>query len=240
MSCSLELTSREQQIMSTRILTINKEDGISRYEGLQEGRAFHDFPQLEDEAHEFKNVRAFLDFNFNASLEHSFQDTAEPTDHLGFYIHELDGIKLFSKEDISDLAMQIEDAKNEIKAIKAEIYLTQNEKKTLHKEILDIESKMNQVKQSLVETNLRTVFAIARKHLNRGLSFIELISAGKLGLEKAVESYESSQGLDFYAYTIFWIRLSIARAVVAHRRNIVKTPEHNDNVVVLGKRPQSS
>ncbi|MEI6152457.1 MAG: sigma-70 family RNA polymerase sigma factor [Deltaproteobacteria bacterium] len=92
-------------------------------------------------------------------------------------------------------------------------------------ELSEIENGLKVVKNRLIQANLRLVINIAKKYLNRGLSFLDLIQEGNMGLMKASEKYDYQKGYKFSTYSTWWIRQAITRAIADYARTI-RVPVH--------------
>ena len=130
-----------------------------------------------------------------------------------------------NQQESGEMYKTIKDGKRRIKNVEREAMLESAELVKLVESIIEKINLAKKLKNQLVEHNLRLVVSIAKKHAYRGLSLLDLIQEGNVGLMKAVDRFEYKRGYKLSTYATWWIRQAITRAVADQARTI-RIPVH--------------
>ena len=152
----------------------------------------------------------------------SGDDLVAVSDPVRMYLQEIGRVPLLTAQQEVELAMQME------AGIRAEekIKESDGELGTEERVILERTGRLaDRARKRLVEANLRLVVSIAKKYVGRGMSLLDLVQEGNLGLIRAVEKFDYRKGFKFSTYATWWIRQAVTRSLADQGRTI-RVPVH--------------
>jgi len=143
-----------------------------------------------------------------------------------YYLSEVE-IKL---KDWKKMDRTARNVKRKVGRMEVECGLSSDQIKEAVKVIEKGEAKAKEAKSELVKANLRLVISIAKRYINRGLQFLDLIQEGNIGLMKAVDKFEYQRGYKFGTYATWWVRQAMTRAIADQARTI-RIPVHMNDII---------
>jgi len=136
-------------------------------------------------------------------------------------------IKLTDWKEMERIARNV---KRKVGRMEVECGLSSDQIKEAVKAIEEGEAQAKEAKGELVKANLRLVISIAKRYINRGLQFLDLIQEGNIGLMKAVDKFEYRRGYKFGTYATWWVRQAMTRAIMDQARTI-RIPVHINEII---------
>jgi RNA polymerase primary sigma factor len=155
-------------------------------------------------------------------------------DSIRVYLQEIGRIRLLRPDEEIELArkiadlLQLEELAAQFEADKGHFPDTKEWAALVDMPLIKFRRRLmlgRRAKEKMVQSNLRLVVSIAKKYMNRGLSFQDLIQEGSLGLIRAAEKFDHEKGYKFSTYATWWIRQAITRAIADQSRTI-RLPVH--------------
>ena len=151
-------------------------------------------------------------------------------DSFGTYLKEIGRFELLTKKDEQELGGLVQHGEQllNIKKQSPDIQTTEQWAAATNltvKELQRILVRAKRAKDKLIKHNLRLVVSIAKRYTNRGVSMVDLVQEGTIGLNRAAEKFDAKKGFKFSTYSTWWIRQGITRAIALHSRSI-RLPVH--------------
>ena len=216
-------------------IAVSKDDFLAKLEGIVEiakknkdviesDRLNDYFKDLNIDSNQYEKICDYLEnngitiMNINDMDDDLFDDALPEVD---------DDTDIEIGDDITLSIMSDDPVKIYLKEIGNYPLLSMDEEVELAKKIAEGDQYAT---ERLTESNLRLVVSIAKKYVGRGLSFLDLIQEGNLGLIKAVDKFDYSKGYKFSTYATWWIRQAITRSIADQSRTI-RIPVHMSEVI---------
>jgi RNA polymerase primary sigma factor len=217
-----EIGSDAEQIDPLYDLLVREEvdvidaDGSSDEDSLANERAL----KLKGEPEQSEAAKEDIDLSAEPLLDLSSPELTN--DPVRMYLREIGRVALLTAEEEVSLAEAIQRgdrARHRLKLRRGD--LTPKERAKLRVEVREGDL----ARRRLAEANLRLVVSVAKRYIGRGMSFLDLIQEGNIGLLRAVEKFDHRKGYKFSTYATWWIRQAISRAIADQARTI-RVPVH--------------
>ena len=200
-------------IMESLLKKAHKNKNVLEYKEIND--AFVNIPLTPDD---FEWILNFLE-KHNVDVLNTSEDNSDEDDFLD---GDEENVKIIDDTDILEGVSLEDPVRMYLKEIGNIPLLTVDEEVFLAQRI---EKGDEQARQQLIEANLRLVVSIAKKYVGRGMSFLDLIQEGNMGLMKAVEKFDYKKGNKFSTYSTWWIRQAITRGI-ADTAKTIRVPVH--------------
>lgn len=159
-------------------------------------------------------------------------------DPLALYLKQIAAYPLLKESDERELGIRILDARERLISLRTILESQGNgrshgletERRSVAEQIAAAEKHLREQKNLMINANLRLVVSIAKKYQNRGLSLLDLIDEGNIGLIEAVDRFDHTRGCRFSTYGTWWIRQGIIKAL-ADKGRVIRIPIHMLNTI---------
>ena len=175
----------------------------------------------------FAKSQGYID---DESLTGTAASLSADVDPLAIYLKQISRYALLSPQEELRLADTIHGLKTRIRALGDELARCPEKEKEYSHQIEQLQEELRIEKNKMVQANLRLVVSVAKKYQHRGLSLIDLIDEGNIGLLEAVDRFEASRNCRFSTYGIWWIRQAIIKGI-ADKGRIIRMPVHMLNTI---------
>jgi RNA polymerase primary sigma factor len=164
--------------------------------------------------------------NNNISMETVDKDT----DALALYLKQISQYPLLKVEDEQRIGENIENLTMRLTKLQNKLKKAQEADDQVTGKIKKVEESLRDEKNRMINSNLRLVVSIAKKYQHRGLSLLDLIDEGNIGLIEAVERFDYTKGCRFSTYGTWWIRQAIIKSL-ADKGRVIRIPIHMLNTI---------
>ncbi len=202
---------------------------------IREEQIFESVPEAEHDEDLYEGIRAALSDLDVIVIDRLIDEHDDPpelhilnapdlrltqaTDSVELYLREAGSVPLLTREDEVNLAQRME------RGIKARQALASNTNQEDVEELIGTVRDGHAAREHLIRANLRLVISVAKRYLRRGLSFLDLIQEGNVGLMRATSKFDYERGFKFSTYATWWIRQAITRAI-ADKGRTIRVPVH--------------
>ena len=151
-------------------------------------------------------------------------------DPLALYLKQISYYNLLTMDEEQSIGERIDDIKETIEAMNEQLEEKELERADYDLALSPLNAELYELKNTMIQSNLRLVVSIAKKYQNRGMSLLDLINEGNIGLIEAVERFDYSRGCRFSTYGTWWIRQAIIKSL-ADKGRVIRIPIHMLNSI---------